>query len=149
MNKGLSKILSVVYVCLMFTLYLVFVAIERYRIVQGKQRDPDNISLEDVEEIAQFNEWTSIIELLFLGVFIVVSLFLLTKAFDLFGKFLLINGLLLFFIYIVSYPLSNFIELPVMNLTQITFIPITFLFFFSFLFGIKHLYRRLFRQNKG
>ena len=129
------------YVGAMALFYLGYVLLDNYRLHQSeKWKSIDNLTLQDVQAIQKLASLNTAFEGLFIGLFLIVALYLFKKNREKLVSFLIVNACLFAALFLVSYILSFFLQSPIGNLTQPLF-PTTFilmlLIFYSILISLK------------
>ncbi|MBD8035904.1 hypothetical protein H9635_04065 [Solibacillus sp. A46] len=133
-----STLVRYFYVGAMLLFYLSYILLENYRHHQSeKWKSINNLTLQDVQAIQQLAYWNTVLESLFIGLFLIGALFLYKKNREKLIYFIVLNICLFAFLFIMSYILSFFVQLPIGNLTQPllipTFILVPLMFYSSFI----------------
>lgn len=137
-----SPLAKYFYVGAMMLFYLSYVLLDNYRLHQSeKWQTTTNLTLEDVQSIQNLASWNATFEGLFIGLFLIVALYLLKKNREKLISFLIINVCLFAALFLISYILSFFLQSPIGNLTQPLFIPtflLVLLMFYCILISLKN-----------
>ncbi|QOY34712.1 hypothetical protein AWH56_018565 [Anaerobacillus isosaccharinicus] len=125
-NKGAITFL---YIGLMLVFYLGFVLLDNNRINKSEHWLKTNyLTQEDIQRIQGLGTWTSVVEFLFIGLFILtaITLFYYRKKRSALSYFIVLHLCLFLAIFGLGYVLSFFLTTPIGNLTQPLILP-TFL----------------------
>ncbi|MBQ0140101.1 MAG: hypothetical protein KBT36_12465, partial [Kurthia sp.] len=130
----------------MVLFYLSYVLLDNYRIHQSeKWKAINNLTLQDIQAIQKLASLNTAFETLFIGLFLIVVLYLLKKKRGKLISFLTINACLFAALFLISYLSSFFLQSPIGNLTQPLFLPIfllVLLMFYCILISLKNRFSR-------
>ncbi|OIJ15146.1 hypothetical protein BKP35_04650 [Anaerobacillus arseniciselenatis] len=134
-NKGT---ITSLYVGLMLVFYLGYVLLDNYRLNKPDHWLSTNyLTQEDIQRIQGLGTWTSVVEFLFIGLFILtaITLFYYRKKRSALSYFLILHLSLFLAIFGLGYVLSFFLTAPIGNLTQPLILP-TFLLLIIAIYSI-------------
>lgn len=137
-----KKSLVSFYAGVMVLFYLGYVLLDNYRLHQSeKWKVINNLSLQNVQDIQQLMFMNTVLEGLFIGLFLIVTVFLYKKHKEKLVHFIRLNTFLFASLFLMSYILSFFLQLPFGNLIQPLFLPtfmLVLLMFYCLFISLKH-----------
>lgn len=137
------KLITYLYLALMLLFYMCYILLESNR--QNKSDywiSKINLTQENIQSISLLGTWTSVTEVMFLALFIIVASIVLVfyrKDKNMFKRFLLIHIGLFLAILLLSYALTLITPLPIGNLTQPIISPLLLLGILSIYLGLLRI----------